>query len=171
MEGPSWFACYTRARHEKRVTRMLEERGFETYLPLVERESQWADRRRLVTLPLFPSYVFSRFALYDAHRVLGVPGVATLVKSNGRPAPIAEEELANVRLFVEGLKKAGLQPERRPYLAEGDWVEVMDGALKGVRGVVMRSEGRRRVVIGLQAIGEGLAVDIPVSLLRPLEAP
>ncbi|CAN5677568.1 UpxY family transcription antiterminator [soil metagenome] len=168
---PRWFACYTRARHEKRVCRLLAERGFETYLPLVGRESQWKDRRKVVDWPMFPSYVFSRFSPLETHRVLDVPGVATLVKVNGRPAPIPDEELENVRRFVDGLRAGGLKVERRPFLAEGDWVEVLDGPLQGVRGVVVKNRGSRRVIIGLQVIGEGLEVDIRTSLLQPIPAP
>jgi transcription antitermination factor NusG len=171
VKQPHWYACYTRARHEKRVCRMLSERGFEMYLPLIERESQWKDRRKVVSWPLFPSYVFGRFGATDMHRVLSVPGVSTLVKANGRPAPIPDEELENVRRFVAALKTAGVEPERRPYLAEGEWVEVTSGPLEGVRGVVVKSRGRRRVVIGLQAIGQGLEVDIRTSLLRVIPAP
>jgi transcriptional antiterminator RfaH len=168
---PVWYACYTRARHEKRVQALLEERGFEVYLPLIDRVRQWKDRRKTVHWPLFPSYVFSRFDIRDAHRVLAVPGVSWLVKSNGRAAPIAAEELQNVRRFVNALKTAGLEPEPRPFLAKGDWVEVMGGALKGVRGVIVESRGRRRVVIGLQVIGQGLEVDINTDLLRRLPPP
>jgi transcription antitermination factor NusG len=169
--GAQWYACYTRARHEKRVHAMLEERGIETYLPLIDRVSQWKDRRREVAFPLFPSYVFGRFDALDMHRVLSLPGVATLVRSNGRPAPIPAEELDNVRRFVEALKAGGLEPERRPFFAEGQWVEVLTGPLQGVKGVVVESRGRRRVLVGLRAIGEGLEVDISTSLLRHVPGP
>jgi transcription antitermination factor NusG len=169
--GPQWYACYTRARHEKRVHAMLEERGIETYLPLVDRVSQWKDRRREVAFPLFPSYVFGRFDALDMHRVLSVPGIATLVRSNGRPAIIPSEELENVRLFVEALKAGDLKPERKPFFAKGQWVEVLDGPLRGVRGIVIESRGRRRVLVGLSAIGQGLEVDITTSLLQPVAGP
>ena len=165
---PRWYACYTKARHEKRVDALLRERGIETFLPLVPRVSQWKDRKKMVDWPLFPSYVFGRFALTDTHRVLSVPGVATLVKANGRPVWIVESELENVRLFARALATGDVEPEPRPFFAEGEWVEVMDGPFKGVRGVVEQQRGRRRVLIGLKAIGQGLEIDIDTSALRPL---
>jgi transcription antitermination factor NusG len=73
-EAPHWYACYTRARHEKRVDEQLAERGLETYLPLLARERQWSDRRKVVEFPLFPGYVFCRFTLDELHEVLTVPG-------------------------------------------------------------------------------------------------
>ncbi|MGH7448578.1 MAG: transcription termination/antitermination protein NusG [Longimicrobiales bacterium] len=166
-----WYACYTRSRHEKQVDRLLRERGFETFLPLVPRVSQWKDRRKLVEWPLFPSYVFGRFNPTDVPRVLSTPGVATLVRSNGRPAPIPDEELDNVRRLVHVLSTGAGEPEHRPFMAEGEWVEVMEGPFQGLRGVVVEQRNRRRVLIGIKAIGQGLEVDIETSALRPVAAP
>lgn len=84
---PRWYACYTRARSEKQVARLLSERRIESYLPLLPRLSQWTDRRKLVEFPMFPNYVFVRFTLRDMHAVLMTPGVSTIVRVNGYPAP------------------------------------------------------------------------------------
>jgi transcription antitermination factor NusG len=165
---PRWYACYTRARHEKRVERMLQDRGVETFLPLAVRVSQWKDRRKAVDWPLFPSYVFGRFDLQDVHKVLGIPGVVSLVKSDGRPVPIDDGELENVRRFVQILRTGGVEAESRPLplFGAGDAVEVVAGPCAGLRGVVVESRGRRRVLIGLHAIGQGLEVHIDPKNLR-----
>jgi transcription termination/antitermination protein NusG len=166
-----WYACYTRSRHEKRVAAMMEERGIETYLPLVPRMSQWKDRKKLVEWPLFPSYVFSRIALRDSYTVLSVPGVATLVKSDGQPAPIEDCEIENVRLLECALRGGDIPVDARPFYAEGEWVQVRAGPFAGIRGVVVERRGRRRVLIGLKAIGQGMEVDIPVEMLQAIPMP
>lgn len=168
---PRWYACYTRARHEKLVDRLLGERGFETFLPLMPRVSEWKDRKKVVEWPLFPSYVFGRFSQADMTRVLSTPGVAALVRSNGRPAPIADDELRNVRRLVQVLSTGAGEPEHRPYIAEGEWVEVTGGPFQGLRGVVVQQRNRRRVLIGIKAIGQGLEVDIDTKALRPVAGP
>lgn len=168
---PRWYACYTRARHEKMVDRLLVERGFETFLPLLPRVSQWKDRKKIVEWPIFPSYVFGRFAPTDMPRVLGTPGVVALVRSNGRPAPVADDELDNVRRLVQVLSTGAVEPEKRPYIAEGEWVVVMGGPFRGLRGVVVEQRNRRRVLIGIKAIGQGLEIDIDTSALRPVAGP
>jgi transcription antitermination factor NusG len=165
---PQWYACYTRARHEKVVDRLLQERGFETFLPLVARESRWKDRKKMVDWPLFPSYVFGRFRLIDAHLVVATPGVAGVVKTNGRPARIEVEELENVRRLAHALAGGNVEVEQRPFLAEGEWVEVMDGPFRGVRGIVVEHRNRRRVLIGLRAIGQALEIDIDTRAVRPV---
>jgi transcription antitermination factor NusG len=165
--APQWYACHTRARHEKRVDEQLARGGIETYLPLLTHERQWSDRRKLVELPLFPGYVFGRFALSDLHRVLTVPGVATVIRHNGLPSPISERELANVRRFVAALAETGQLPLPRAF-ERGQAVRVMRGPFKDVEGVVVERRGRRRVLVGLKTIGQGMEIDIDGRNLQPM---
>ncbi len=168
---PRWYACYTRARHEKQVESLLAQKGLESYLPTVPQLRQWKDRKKLVVWPLFPSYVFARFTLRDVHNVLVVPGVSTIVRTDGRPTPIPDEELANMRRFVDMVAETGVVPEVRPLIQEGDWVRIVDGPFLGVEGRVVERRGRRRVLVGLGAIGQGIEVDIATQLLKVIARP
>src|SRR5438876_7916645 len=69
QKAAQWYAVYTSSRHEKVVARQLQDRSIETFLPLYRTWHRWKDRRKLVELPLFPSYVFVRI---DAKRRLRV---------------------------------------------------------------------------------------------------
>ena len=166
---PHWYACYTRARHEKQVEAQLRQRGMESYLPLVQQMRQWSDRKKAVQFPLFPSYVFGRFRLADLHAVLTTPGVSTIVRANGYPTPIPPGDLDNVKHFVAALADSGLEPDPRPFLAEGQWVRVMEGPFEGVEGIVVEARGRKRVLVGLAAIGQGLEIDIDTRLLKAIK--
>lgn len=166
-----WYACYTRARHEKMVERLLAERGYESYLPLVPRVRRWRDRRKTVDWPLFPSYVFVRFPLTELYRVLTTPGVSTIVKVNGLPASIADDEIDNVRLFEKVLRNGPVVSKPVPFFGRGQWVEVVGGPFLGLRGVVEQNRGRRRVLIGVRAIGQGLELDIGIADLKPIDPP
>ena len=164
-----WYACYTRARAEKQVAKSLHERGIESYLPLIPRERQWQDRKKVVPFPLFPSYVFGHFNLREMHSVLSTPGVSTIVKAQGgQPTYIPTEELDNVRRFAEALASAGVEPDARPLITEGQRVRVIEGPFEGVEGVVIESRGRKRVLVGIAAIGQGLEVDIDTRMLKPI---
>lgn len=168
---PRWYACYTRARHEKQVFDLLSKRGVESYLPLIPQLRQWKDRKKMVEWPVFPSYVFSRFTLRDVHQILTTPGVSTIVRSNGYPTPIADRELENVRLFTEALKESGTLPELRPLITKGQWVRVQEGPFQGVEGIVLEQRGRKRVLVGLRATGHGLEIDVDTRVLRLIAAP
>lgn len=171
LTGRRWYACYTKARHEKQVEHLFQQRGIESFLPLVPRMSQWKDRRKLVQWPLFPSYVFGRFVLAELHEVLSVPGVATIVRLNGQPTSVPDDELENVRRFAAALQLTGVEAQPRPYVHEGQWVTVVDGPFLGVRGLVVERRTRRRVLVGLDLIGRGMEVDIDTRLLRPDTGP
>jgi transcription antitermination factor NusG len=171
LTEPRWYATFTRSRHEKQVSARLERCGIESYLPTVASTHQWKDRKKRVEEPLFPSYVFARFTLQDVHTVLTVPGISTIVRANGLPCPIPEEELRNVQAFASAMAEAQVESEPGPMVAEGEWIEVMDGPFKGVLGRAIERRGRKRMLVGLSAVGQGMEVDIDTRLLRPVPPP
>jgi len=169
--APRWHACYTRSRHEKRVDERLRSQGMEVFLPMVARVRQWHDREKVVEWPLFPSYVFARFGLDALARVLGTPGVATVVRFNGRPVAIPEHEIENVRRLADGLGRADADPEPVPMVETGRPVRITSGPLEDVRGIVAEHRGRERLLItvGLQSIGQGMKVEVDADLVELLE--
>lgn len=165
---PRWYACRTRARAEKQVNRLLGAAGLETYLPLVVQDRRWADRTKRVEFPLFPGYVFARFALTELHPVLGTRGVVTVVRVNGYPTPIREEELESVRILVDAANRTGRLPSPADLLELGQEVVVVSGPFGGMRGLLVEFQGRSRVVVRLSAIGQAVSVEMPRDWLRPV---
>lgn len=53
-----WFAVYTRHQHERKVASLLAEQDYEIFYPTYSELHRWKDRKKEVTLPLFPGYVF-----------------------------------------------------------------------------------------------------------------
>src|SRR5437867_1146875 len=69
-----WFALSVTARHEKIVSQLLCNKGFETFLPLYTRRHQYARRVRTFELPLFPGYLFCRSDFATRMPILTTPG-------------------------------------------------------------------------------------------------
>src|SRR2546422_11227916 len=111
-----WYACRTRPRAEKLADRLLRLRGVESYLPLLEQVRQWADRRKRVGFPLFPGYVFARFNMGTTHEVLRTPGVVDIIRHDGSPAAVRDEELDLIRILVAGVNAGGSPPEPGEFL-------------------------------------------------------
>lgn len=158
-----WYAAHTCARHEKRVAEQLASRSVELYLPLYETVSRWKDRRVRLLLPLFPGYVFVRLPLSQRLRVLTVPGVVRLVSFNGRPAPLPGEEIEGLR---NGLSALRARPH--PFLTAGRRVQIVDGPLEGMEGILLRRKGLFRVVLSLDLIKSSICVDVDVDSVRAL---
>jgi transcription antitermination factor NusG len=151
-----WHAVYTSSRHEKVVAGQLEERGIESFLPLYRTLRRWRDRRKMVELALFPSYVFVRIGVHERLRVLQVPGVVKLVSFNGEPAVLPEPEINALRNGLENQ----LYAEPYPYLRVGKKVRVVRGPMAGAEGILSRKKDRQRVVISVDVLMRSIAVEV-----------
>lgn len=155
---------------EKQVDAFLRGRGIRSYLPLVTRMRQWHDRKKKLHQPLFPGYVFARVSPRSLEAVLAAPGVATVVRMAGRPVAIAEADIENIARFARALTAAGAEPARAT-LEVGQRARIVAGAFEGVRGVVVARRGDARVLVGLESLGTGFSVDVPVCSLELLDGP
>jgi transcription antitermination factor NusG len=150
-----WYAAYTCANHEKRVSIQLTERAVEHFLPLYESLRRWKDRRMKLQLPLFPGYVFVRLALQDRLQVLRVPGVAKLVGFNGTPAELPLEEMETLQASLAN----GVRAEPHPYLSAGRHVRVKAGPLAGLQGILVKRKNKTRIVVSVELIKRAMAVE------------
>jgi transcription antitermination factor NusG len=160
-----WYAAYTCARHEKRVVEHLRQRDVESFLPLYETIHRWNNGRHRVQLPLFPSYVFVRMALRDKLRVLQVPGIVQLVSFNGGPAALPEVEIEKLRNALE----SGLPAQPYRYLNVGSRVEIRRGPLQGLQGILLRHQGRFRVVLSVEMIMQSIVVEVAAEDVTALD--
>lgn len=158
-ESTFWYAAYTSSRHEKTVAEHLRQRNIECFLPLYETVRRWNNGRHRVQLPLFPSYVFVRMALRDKLRVLQVPGLAQLVTFHGAPAVLPDGEIETLRTALA----AGVMAQPFRYLNVGSRVEISNGPLQGLRGILLRHQGQFRVVISVEMIMRSIVVEVDAS--------
>jgi len=169
-EIPAWYACYTRGRHEKKVASHLDSRNIETFLPVYRLDVQWTDRRKTVDQLLYPSYVFARFSTSQLPQVLSTRGLVMILRAGGRLAVIPDEEIENVRRFADAVTDHRIAPEREALIEAGDRVRVLTGPLAGIEGVAVLRRGRRRLLVALSTVGEGLAVDVDGASLQVIAA-
>lgn len=161
-----WYACRTHARAEKKVDELLGQAGLETYLPLIVRERQWADRSKRVAFPLFPGYTFAKFDLNRYHEILSTPGLATIVTANGQPSPVQPEELEAVRLFAGSVEQTGIEPNTVDFLEPGDPVRVTGGPFAGLSGLLLHRRGPVEVAIRLTSIRQAWCIVLDPTLLQ-----
>lgn len=151
-----WCAVYTRHQHEKAVSEMLRVKDFEVFLPLYESIRKWKDRRKLLSLPLFPGYVFVRGSLERRLPILTTPGVHMIISRGERIATIPEEEIEAIRRTIEGQ----FTVEPHPFLRCGERVRVVRGSLEGVEGILTRKKNLYRLVLSVEMLAQSVAVEI-----------
>lgn len=164
ISQPPWYAIYTRHQHEKTVAQILSSKGFEVFLPLYGAAHRWKDRTKVVSLPLFPCYVFLKGGLERRLDIVTTPGIYALVSSAGQPAAIPAIELEAIRSAVESTMRV----EPHPFLKCGDWVRVKCGPLAGFQGILIRKKNLYRLVLSVEMLGKAAAVEIDAFLVERL---
>jgi transcription antitermination factor NusG len=110
MANPKWLAVYTKPRWEKKVNKLLQEKGVESYCPLNKIRRKWSDRIKTVEEPLFKSYVFVKVNELDRTSVRMTNGVINFVYWDGKPAVIKEKEINAIRRFLDEYENVEVRP-------------------------------------------------------------
>jgi transcription antitermination factor NusG len=152
-----WFALQTRYRFEKKVAAQLASKGMEVFLPLRKENREWSDRKKLVTVPLFPGYAFVRAARSVALRllVLQTAGVMGFVSFAGTAAVVPQKQIEDLQLLLAGDVPFSLYP----FLHSGQRVRIRGGCLNGVEGLLMQRD-KGKLVISIESIQRSLAIEI-----------
>lgn len=156
----SWWLAHTLPRQEKAVAAALHARDVPFYLPLVTRKSLSRGRTRVARITLFPGYVFicgddeDRLSVLKTNRVLTV-----------RRAPDGARLQADLRRFWELIAAgAPLLPEAR--LVTGERVRVKAGPFRDQEGIVIRRNGKTRLLIAIDYLQQGASLEVDDCLLE-----
>ncbi|HEU4903134.1 MAG TPA: transcription termination/antitermination NusG family protein [Flavisolibacter sp.] len=95
----NWSVIKTRSRWEKKVARLLKQKGIDTFCPLLKAKHQWSDRVKTIEKPLLKSYVFVKVAEEQRTVVRLTEGVVNFVYRNGKPVVVKERVIQSIRQF------------------------------------------------------------------------
>lgn len=159
-----WFALYTRPKAEKKVEERLSLAGFDSFLPLQTVIKQWSDRKKKVEIPLINSYVFVKTNKVKLNTLLVVPGVLNILKYLKKPAVVREEEIENLKILVNNNEDfISIDPID---LSKGEKVEVIKGSFKGLVGTFLKSSGKHRIIIEIEALKSFIEVSLPLNTIK-----
>lgn len=166
----SWFALYVQVNHEREVTKRLEQKEINAFLPLMERWSKRRDRRKKVSVPLFPGYLFIRTVLDNPTHVhiLKTPGALTLIGNSEGPVAIPPHQIESLQTMLHSPRPIQLNP----YLKEGDWVQVIRGPLAGCMGILLRQNPKKgRLIVSVDIICRSVSVELDMEDVERISAP
>lgn len=159
----SWFVLRTRSRQEKILARELAGKNVEHFLPLVTCTRFYGGRKARVEVPLFPGYLFLHGELDDAYAVDRSGRIAQIILVPNQDLLDSELRSLHAALSVN----ATLNPY--PYLTAGVRVEVREGPLRGIQGVVAQQGARDRLILQVKTLGQAVSVEIEASLLEVVD--
>ncbi|HTB93133.1 MAG TPA: UpxY family transcription antiterminator [Candidatus Sulfotelmatobacter sp.] len=161
-----WYAILTKTGREKNATLLLENSGFECYLPVSKSRRRWSDRVKEIDVPLFPGYLFCRMNPNDRLPVLITPGVVQIVGRGKTPIPIEEHEIGAIKRVAS----SGLPAMPWPYLQVGQTARIEEGPLQGLSGIVVKIKSGLKLVLSVQLLQRSIAVEIDRDWIRATHA-
>lgn len=160
-EPYKWYAVYTRSKAEKKVNRELTKKGVETYLPLLREKRQLSDRIKIIERPLLPGYVFVKISNKEYYDVLVTYGAIRYVCFDGKPTPIPDCQIEDLKLFIENRDcKIEVTSE---HIGKGDLIKVVNGPLKNVAGEVVEIRGKRRILLRFDSLGYCIHAEMGIN--------
>jgi transcription antitermination factor NusG len=158
-----WFAVYTKYKCEKYIVDQLARKGISAYVPLITKTKRYKSRVKTHVVPLINSHVFVCIKKGNYIDVLQSEYVITFVKQRKNIISIPEVEINLLKMIVGELDN--IEAGELTY-GNGDEVEIIGGNLTGIRGQLVKKEGKNRFIVQLNSIGMQLAMTIDKSNLR-----
>ena len=145
----------------------LEDKGYEVFYPTFTTTRQWSDRVKSLSFPLFPGYVFCRFNVHARLPILITPGVNQVVGAGKTPTVVDEAELSAIRRVMQ----SGVAAQPWPYLRVGETVQIENGPLEGMTGIVTRIKNSCRLVVSVSLLMRSVSVELDSHWIKPVSSP
>jgi transcription antitermination factor NusG len=162
-----WYAVRVRPRHEKCVSAILGNKGYQAFLPTYISRRKRPDRFKNVELPLFPGYLFCRFDLLRRLPILVTPGVVQIVGLGKVSIPVDDSEVEAIQAIVA----SRLAVEPWSHLEAGQQVRIEEGPLRGVAGILLGFKPLAKLVVSVKLLQRAVAVQVDREWVVPAEEP
>ena len=100
LEAKRWYILYTRPKAEKKVADLLTKKKIDHLYAQNRLARLPGDRKRVLTEPLFSSYVFVNVLPSHLHSLTRMDGVVHVIYWLGAPAEIKHEEIEAIKEFL-----------------------------------------------------------------------
>ena len=158
-----WMVLHTKSRQEKAVARHLEAAGCDFDLPLLHRTTTTKGRKHESDIPLFSGYVFLKGQLQDAYDAMATKRICNIIEVKDQQS--LESQLQKIHEAID----TGLPVEEYPQMAKGTRCRVTSGPLQGTEGVVIEHGRKTRLVLQVEILGIGAAVEINQDELETVD--
>jgi transcription antitermination factor NusG len=160
-----WFAFRVRPRHEKQVSLALREKGFTEFLPLYKSKRQWADRTKVVEMPLFPGYIFCSTNRSAIVPILMTSGVIDVVRAGNQPLSADKREIEALQQTVG----VDVPLEAWPYTEAGDAgpFTILRGPLAGLTGILVEVRRSQRLILSVNLLRRSVLVEVHPDWISP----
>ena len=155
---------YTRPRWEKKISKILDNKGFENYCPLNKVSKQWSDRKKIVLEPLFKGYIFIKINESNKWDIKLIDGVINYVYWLGKPAKVRDAEINTIKMFLNEFENIEIVDSS---LRLNTKVSITTGILMNYKGIIVEVLGNKARV-KIDSMGIQLSALIEKKSLSPI---
>ena len=163
MNEIKWYPFYTKSRYEKKVYIELLKQHYEAYLPLQKTIRQWKDRKKIVEVPLFSSYIFVKIAPRQIIDVLRINGIARYISFNNKLAYVKDEEIDLIKSFLETNSKIEVVDG---LIKEDSEVVMKSGLFSGYKGKIIKHCRKNKIVVEIESMNKTLLVTLDTESIK-----
>ncbi|HQC47606.1 MAG TPA: transcription termination/antitermination NusG family protein [Candidatus Syntrophosphaera sp.] len=153
-EGQRWEVIHTKPRCEKKLAEYARRNGITYYLPQMDSKRVYQRRVVSFTKPMFPSYLFCVLGPRSRQTLLISGYTVSFIRVHQQEQLL--QELRNIKLS----RLPEIELQNTIWLSEGLQVEIMQGPLKGVTGVVESHDKLDEVRLQVQILRQAVLVKI-----------
>ena len=159
-EAGPWWIARTKSRQEKVLAWNLKKNGIKYYLPFALRQQRCRRRLRMSLMPLFPGYLFFRGGALERQCIFRTGRIAQVLEVKNQD--ILHRQLYNLYLVTVSQKRL----ELCDLADKGQKATVIYGPFAGVEGVVSRVKNKTRLILGVDAINQGVRIEIDIDQVQ-----
>ena len=167
-ETKRWFVLRVSYGRVIKAKAFVETKGLECYVPMRYKEVKKQGKKRIITEPLLPSFLFVYAAVEQVNSLLQDKNIKVLEnrallsfyydhtshcenEPNKNPPLVISNAAMDNFIRLTSIKNSHIIPvtSDRIQLKLGDYVVVTEGEFKDVQGRVARISGQQRVVVEL----------------------
>lgn len=160
--NPNWYVAYTFPNAERKAAFKLKEMGVDSFLPLHKVVRQWSDRKKKLEVPLFPNYIFIYVLPQKRFDVLKIKELVKFVSFERKPAIIPEALINSLKNILSG----DIEISNENFCEEGMKVTIRQGQFAGAEGILVRKNGKARLLIQIEALHTHVSVDISANYVE-----
>lgn len=151
----NWYVVYTKPKWEKKVAERLNEIGVVAYCPQITKVSQWSDRKKIISVPLFNSYVFVQVEEKERNRIFEVSGAVRYLFWLGKVAVVKDSEIEAIK---EWLSVPNTYEVTLDQWKKGDKIILESGPFIAQNAVIQEVKSNHYILI-LESLGCVLKVN------------
>jgi transcription antitermination factor NusG len=143
-----WYAIHTRSRHENKVYEGLLQKALPAFYPRIPVWSRRKDRKKIISVPLFPGYLFVEVEYLDSGKIIDILKTAGVVRilgnrQDGTPAVIPDKTMATIQKLITS--EVDIRQTQYPKL--GEPAIIVDGPFAGVEGHVAKTDYENEIFV------------------------